>query len=423
MSGSPARNVFVPPSRRDVLGIAATGAALYASGAFAHARGSDTLRVGLVGCGGRGSGAVADCLRAAPGTEVVALGDAFADRLEACRTGLEAFAERNRVVPERCFVGFDAYQRVIASDVDLVILATPPGFRPQHLRAAVEAGKHVFMEKPVAVDPAGIRSVLASAEIARERGLAIVAGTQRRHDGAYQETIRRIHEGALGEIVAAQCYWNQGGLWMHPRQAAWSDLEWQMRNWLYFTWLSGDHIVEQHVHNLDVINWALGAHPVRCTGMGGRQVRIDPAYGNVFDHFAVEYEYPGGARVHSFSRQIDNCATRVAERIVGTRGTSDACGSIRGETNWRFEGEAVNPYQQEHADLIASIRAGAPLNEARQVAESTLTAIMGRMSAYTGKDLTWEQALESKLDLVPQALAFGPMEVAPVALPGRSEAI
>jgi predicted dehydrogenase len=414
----------LPLSRRGFLHASAAVAAGGVLGTnFAFAAGSDRLRVGLVGCGGRGTGAAGDCASAAEGVEIYALGDLFSDRLESCRRRLGRLAEKNQVTAERCFTGFDAYRRVIDSGVDLVLLTTPPGFRPMHLKAAVEAGKHVFAEKPVAVDPAGVRTVLAAAELAASKGVGILAGTQYRHHAGCIETIRRIHEGAIGEVVGAQCYHNTGGLWMHPRQPEWSDTEWQIRNWLYFTWLSGDHIVEQHVHNLDVINWVMRAHPVKALGMGGRQARTDPAYGHIYDHFTVEYEYPDGVHVMSMCRQIDRTASKVADHIVGTKGTSNARSSIRGATTWRYEGEAPNPYVQEHADLIASIRAGKPLNEGKQVAESSLTAIMGRMSAYTGQEVTWEQALNSKLDLFPEKLEFGPMPVAPVAVPGKTPLI
>jgi predicted dehydrogenase len=331
-----------------------------------------------------------------------------------------ALGAKIRVDDERSFSGFDAYGSVIASDVDLVLIATPPAFRPRHVAAAVEAGKHVFMEKPVAVDPAGVRSIIASSEKAARQGLAIVAGTQRRHEPKYRETIERLHGGAIGDIVAGQVYWNQGGLWMHPRKTEWSDMEWQIRNWLYFTWLSGDHIVEQHMHNLDVANWVLGSHPVKAVGVGGRQWRTDPAYGHVYDHFAIDFEYPNGARVQSMCRQIDGTAAFVGERFAGTRGRTNASGTIEGERAWRFSapGEPVNPYVQEHADLIASIRSGAPLNEGRQVAESTLTAILGREAAYTGAEITWEEILNAEQSLVPDTLALGEFPVAPVAVPG-----
>lgn len=378
------------------------------------------LRVGLIGCGGRGTGAATDCANSSANVEIVALGDLFKDRLDSCRENLKALGDKLKVSDERCFVGFDAYQKVLGSGVDLVLLATPPGFRPLHLRAAIDAGKHVFAEKPVAVDPTGVRSVLESAELAARKNLGLVAGTQYRHHNGYIETIKRVHQGAIGDIVAAQCYYNTGGLWVRPREPGQSDMEWQCRNWYYFTWLSGDHIVEQHIHNLDVINWALGSHPLKALGTGGRQVRTDPTYGNIFDHFTIEYEYPNGVRVMSMSRQMDGCATRVEDRLVGSKGTSDAKSLIRGTMPWRFEGPANNPYQQEHADLIASIRAGKPLNEGKQIAHSTLTAIMGRMSAYTGQEVTWEQAMNSKLDLVPKTFEMGPLPVQPVAVPGKT---
>jgi predicted dehydrogenase len=248
-------------------------------------------------------------------------------------------------------------------------------------------------------------------------------GTQRRHQNGYLEAMKRIKDGAIGEFVSARCYWNQGSLWVKPRETQWTDLEWQMRNWLYFTWLSGDHIVEQHVHNLDVINWALGAHPVAAVGMGGRQVRTDPAYGHIFDHFAVDYEYESGIRLMSMCRQIDGCENAIMESLAGSKGRVELNDGakrwrITGPSAWRFDGEANLPYRQEHTDLIASIRAGQPLNELKDVAESTLTAIMGRMSAYSGKKVTWEEARDSDESLVPKQLAFGPMPVPPVPRPG-----
>lgn len=385
-----------------------------------HVAGTDVLRVGLVGCGGRGTGAAMDCANAAPGVIVTALGDVFRERVDECRKNLAPLGDKLQVSDERCFAGFDAYRGVVASGVDVVLLCTPPGFRPMQLRAAVDAGKHVFMEKPVAVDPAGVRSVIESSATARQKGLGIVAGTQRRHQANYLAAMKRIHDGAIGEIVSANCYWIGGELWMHPRQPEWTDMEWQLRNWLYFTWLSGDHIVEQHVHNLDVINWALRAVPVKCLGMGGRQKRVDPQYGHGWDHFAVEYEYPSGVVVTSMCRQSDNCTFNVSELLVGTKGRSDACNWIRGRNAWQFSGNKPNPYQQEHTDLIASIRAGRPLNEGRRIAESTLTAIMGRMSAYTGREVTWEEALASEMKLMPERLEFGPLPTPAVAVPGMS---
>ncbi|MFN0137493.1 MAG: Gfo/Idh/MocA family protein [Phycisphaerae bacterium] len=384
----------------------------------------DKIRVGVIGCGGRGTGAAIDCVKSSANVEITALGDLFKERVDSCRAEIEKLGEASKATEATCFAGFDAYKQVLASPVDLVILAAPPGFRPPHYAAAIDAGKHVFMEKPVAVDPAGIRTVLAASQVAVAKRLAVVAGTQRRHQPSYLEAMERIHDGAIGDIVAAQCYWNQEGLWVKKQESNWSDMEWQCRNWLYFTWLSGDHIVEQHVHNLDVVNWAFGGVPTKCMGMGGRQWRTAAEYGNVFDHFAIDYEYAGGARVISMCRQIDKTSVRIGERIVGTRGVCKFDGSnaeIVGKKNWKFDdgGKPVNPYVQEHADLIDSIRSGKPLNEGKQVAESTMTAIMGRMSAYTGRELQWDWAMNaSKLDLTPEKMEFGPLPVGEPAMPG-----
>ncbi len=420
------QNTFDGITRRDfvkrsTIATAGMSAGLMASGNFAYADGTDTIRVGLVGCGGRGTGAAHDCYRSSEGVELVAMGDLFQDRMEESKGQLEErLGESFKVDQDHTFLGFDAYEKVIASDVDLVIFATPPAFRPTHLRAAIEAGKHVFIEKPVATDPTGIRSVMESAEMADKKGLAIVAGTQRRHDPAYRAAMKRIHDGAIGEVKAAQVYWNQGGLWHHEREPGMSDMEWQVRNWLYFTWLSGDHIVEQHVHNIDVANWALQAHPVKALGVGGRQARTDPSYGHIFDHFGIEFQYENGARVYSMCRQQEGTPSRVGEHIIGTKGTSDAHSQIQGTTNWTYEGEDVNPYVQEHADLVSSIRAGEPLNEGKRVAESVLTAIMGREAAYTGQEITWEQILNAELDLVPERFEFGSRPIPDVPKPGQT---
>jgi len=391
-----------------------------------HANGSDQIRVGVIGCGGRGSGAAGNVLESAENVKLVALGDAFPDRMAECRKKLEKYAEKAAVPEDRCFTGLDAFEKVLASDANYIVLSTPPAFRPQHLRAAVNAGKNIFTEKPLAVDGAGIRSVLETYELAKSKGLAIGTGTQRRHQLGYLEAMKRIDGGAIGEIVAARCYWNQGSLWKRDRQESWSDVEWQLRNWLYFTWLSGDHIVEQHVHNLDVMNWALHSHPLRAVGMGGRQVRTDVAYGHIFDHFAIDFEYPNEVHVMSMCRQIDGCEKSVSEALVGTQGqcvtSANARYTIAGKKTWSLDPKIEkNPYVVEHTDLIAAIRAGKPYNELKQTAESTLTAIMGRMSTYTGKAVTWEQALNSQEALVPEHLAFGPMPTPAVPIPGQTK--
>ena len=422
----PAANTSI--SRRDFVktAAAATVAAVVPAPFPVFAAGSDAIRVGVIGCGGRGTGAAIDCLTAAPGVEIVALGDLVPDRVESALGRLtQEFPGRVKVPATRCFTGFDNYQHVCAlPDVNLIVTAAPPGFRPLHLKAAVEAGKHVFMEKPVAVDPVGVRSVIASSDLAAQKHLAIVAGTQRRHQARYVEMLKRIHDGQIGEIVAAQCYWNMGDLWVKERAPGMSEMEWQCRNWLYFTWLSGDHIVEQHVHNIDVVNWAMGALPKNVMGMGGRQARTRPEFGNIYDHFAVEYEYANGVRAISLCRQTQGAAERVEERIVGTKGVALSSGQITGEKPWQFTADEPSPYVQEHIDLIASIRRGTPLNEGRQIAESTMSAIMGRMSAYTGRALSWNWAMEaSKLDLSPAKYEFGPNPVDPVAIPGTTPLI
>ena len=406
-------------------------AALSLPGWPAFAQNVAPLRVGVIGCGGRGTGAIGDVLMASPDVEVVALADLFPERVAKCRADIakratdEAtfapLAQRFKVTDDMTFTGFDSYKQILATNVDIVFITTPPAFRPIYVPAAIEAGKHVFMEKPVAVDPAGVRAIIAASDRAAAKGLGILTGTQRRHEAAYLETIGRIKDGAIGDIVGGQIYWNQGGLWKQNRQPAWSDMEWQIRNWLYFTWLSGDHIVEQHMHNIDVANWVLGSHPIKASGVGGRQSRTDPAFGHIFDHFAIDFEYANGARIHSVCRQVDGAQGFVGERFAGTKGTSDARSYIRGVNEWQRPRPAVRPptpYVLEHVDFIASIRAGKPLNEGRQVAESTLTAIMGREAAYTGRDVTWDEISAAPLDLVPKTIAFGPIATPPVPVPG-----
>jgi predicted dehydrogenase len=390
----------------------------------AFAAGSDEIRVGVIGCGGRGTGAIENVLAAAPGVRLVAIGDLFPDRLTASLENLKKLGDKVAVPPDRQFTGWDNHEKVIASDVNYVILASPPAFRPSHLKAAIEAGKHVFTEKPVAVDAAGYQTVVEAYELAKQKGLGVAAGTQRRHHGAYREAMKRVQDGAIGEIVAARAYWNQGGLWVKPRQPGWTDMEYQIRNWLYYTWLSGDHIVEQHVHNLDVVNWGMNAIPARVFGVGGRQARTAPEYGHIYDHFGLDYEYPNGVHMLSMCRQIAGTPGLVAESLVGTKGTLETQDGrryeITGANPWKWSGEYTNPYQQEHTDLIESIRAGKPLNELKQVADSTLTAICGRQAAYTGKVITFDQYVASGEDLSPQKLTFGPMTTPPVPVPGTA---
>ncbi len=422
-------------SRRDFLkaGTVAAGAALTTSmfPGGVYAAGSDEIKVGIIGCGGRGRGACENVLSSAKNVSIIAMGDAFEDRLDGTRKALERFAAGDGTVKSlgnkvdvagRTYTGLDAYKKVIDTPgVNYIILATPPGFRPIHLEAAINAGKNVFTEKPVSVDGPGIRKVLAAYETAKQKKLGVGAGTQRRHQAGYREVMKRVHNGEIGDIVGGACYWMQGILWRNPRKKEWNDLTYQLRNWYNFTWLCGDHIVEQHVHNIDVINWATQAHPVKAIGMGYR-TRTDPDYGHIYDFFAIDFEYPNGVHIVSMCRQISNCVNSVSEELVGTKGRSKPNAyTVNGKRVFNRRGE-TDPYVQEHTDLIESIRAGEPINELKNVAESTMTAIMGRMSAYTGKQITWDMALNSKQSLMPENLSWDmTLPEPPVAVPGKTQ--
>jgi predicted dehydrogenase len=421
--------------RRDFLkasGVAATAAlatTLLPGGV--HAAGTDEIKVGIIGCGGRGNGAGFDVLRAAKGVTIVALGDVFGDRLGGCRRDLERVANEddevkalgNKVQVEgRTHVGLNAYKQVLDTPgLNYVILATPPGFRPLHLQAAVAAGKNIFTEKPVAVDGPGYRKVIEAYQTAQKKRLGVGAGTQRRHQTGYLETMKRIHDGAIGDLVGGRCYWMQDILWKRARQPGMTDVAAQIHNWYNHVWLCGDHIVEQHVHNLDVLNWAFKGHPVRVVSMGYR-TRTDPGYGSIYDFFANDYEFPNGVHTLSMCRQISNCANSVSEALVGTRGTCQVNAySINGKRVLPRGVRDNRPYIQEHTDLIASIRRNEPINELKNVAESTLTAIMGRMSAYTGKPVTWDQAAKSSENTFPEGLTWDMrLAEAPVPVPGKT---
>ena len=401
----------------------------------------DKIKVGLIGCGGRGTGAgIIDCAESTPGVELVAIGDVFEDHVKSAPEQIKTNLQKRglpvkdiyKVTPETTFAGFDAYKNVIACDVDMIILTTPPFFRPQHLRAAVEAGKHVFMEKPIAVDPVGVRSVIESSDLAKEKGLAVVSGTQLRRILSNRETIKRVHNGDIGDLTGGQVVRAGGAMrdWRKEeenRKPEWSDMEYHIRRWLFWTWQSGDFITEMHVHNLDIMNWILQSHPVQCMGVGGRQVRTDAKYGDCFDHFAVEYEYPNDVRIEYIGTQIDGFTYRSDQRVTGTKGSVYLYGGngiIKGENPWKFEGEKPNPSVLQYAEMIESIRNGKPLNEGRQIAESTMTAILGRMSAYTGRALKWDWAMNaSKLDLTPGKMEFGDLPDMPIPMPGVTELI
>ena len=425
-------------SRRGVLksSAALSAAAMFSSLGtnFAYAQGSDEIRIGLVGCGGRGTGAAQDALKAAKGVKLTALADLFPDQLDVAK---KLFASKNEpdkfaIKDDQCFAGLDAHQKLLATDVNYVILATPPGFRPGMIEAAINAGKHVFAEKPLAVDPAGCRRVIAAGKAAAEKNLGLVVGTQRRHKRSYMDVIKRIHDGAIGDLISGQGYWLQGSLWVKRKEPNWSDTEWQIRNWLYFLWLSGDHIVEQHLHQIDVMNWIFKGPPRLAHGVGGRMVRTGPEYGHIYDFFSIEFEYPAGgknvARVQSMCRQIDNTRGMITEQVQGTKGSAIAETTLfdaKGTRAFKYEGPEDlaegedNPYMLEHRDLIESIRAGKPLNEAQQAADSTIAAIMGRTAAYTGKLVTYKMILEDPTDTFPKNLDLSaPMPTPPVPLPG-----
>ncbi len=412
-------------SRREFLttGVAMGATVLAAAPTLAFAHADDKIRVGVIGCGGRGSGAAAQCVASSENVELYAMADAFKDRLDSSRANLKnALGNKMNVSDDRCYTGIDAYKEVLKSGVDLVILATPPGFRPIHFKAAVEAGKHVFMEKPVATDAPGIREVIAAAQVASAKRLAVVAGTQRRHQASYIEVIKRIQGNAIGEVLGGQIYWNGGGVGNGTGPIPSNPtVEWQLRHWYFLTWLSGDHIVEQHVHNIDVANWVMNNHPQSALAVGGRSQRTAETFGQIFDHFATDFTYPGDVHIASMCRHWDNTPGNVSERFVGTKGTSDANSYITGPAEFKFMSPGRDPYVQEHVDLIASIRSGQPLNEAKRVAESTLTAIMARMAAYTGRVVTWEEALNSNESLRPSPLAFDTSAPVPAgAIPGKS---
>lgn len=407
----------------------------------AYAANSDTLKVGLVGCGGRGTGAASQALHGDKNVVLHALGDIFEDRLKGCLGQLKKeHAERTMVTPDTSFVGFDAIDKVLASGVDVVLLATPPGFRPYHLRKCVEAGKHVFTEKPMATDGPGVRMVLEAAALAKQKKLALTSGFCWRYNPAERQIMQRIHDGQIGTPMALQSTYNTGSLWVNPRKPEWNDMTYQLRNWYYFTWLSGDHLVEQAVHSLDKMQWAMKDEvPTKCVAHGGRQVRTGADFGHIYDHFSVVYEYAGGARGYHFARQQANTASENADHFVGTKGVAHikAFGALRitGDNPWglRNRDGIPNMYQVEHDEMYASIRKGEPINDGTWMAHSTLVAIMGRMAAYTGQEISWEQALNSKENLAKwvtnQEDAAGdakfdwnmPLRVPPVAMPGQTK--
>lgn len=423
--------------RRDFLkigGLALAGTAMPAvlapDRAFAGAK-QKKLKIGLVGCGGRGTGAANQALKADPDVVLHAMGDVFGDKLQTSLDNLSKIhGDKVKVKEKRRFLGFDAFQKVLESDVDVVILATPPGFRPEHLAASVEAGKHVFCEKPVAVDAPGIRKVLEAAKKAEEKNLSLVSGFCWRYHSPKRAIFQKINEGAVGDIATIYNSYNTSALWSHPREDGWTDMQYQLRNWPYYAWLSGDHIVEQAVHCIDMMSWAMGGKlPVSALGTGGRQVRTDPVFGHIYDHFAITYEYDNGARGFHFSRQQQNCQNSYDVEVFGSKGRavidcSRNIHEITGSTDWKFSGEQNDMYQTEHDELFASIRQEEPVNDGEYMAHSTMIAIMGRMAAYTGKKITWDEAINSTEVLGTGVSGWDQQPpAAKVAMPGITEFI
>jgi predicted dehydrogenase len=417
-------------SRRTFLHASTAALAATAVSSSSRAKPADLLHIGLIGCGSRGTGAAEQALKADKAVVLRAMGDVFEDRLQKSLAHLKEDKEVGGQVfveKKKCFVGFDAYKKVIDSGVDVVLLATPPGFRPMQLAAAIEAGKHVFAEKPVAVDAPGVRSVLESCALAKKKQLSVVSGLCLRYDNGFRETVRRLHDGAVGKIVALQANDLRGPNWVRERQEGANEMEYQMRNWYNFTWLSGDFNVEQHVHFLDVCAWVMrNEYPLRAVGTGGRQARTGPGTGHIYDHFSVVYEYANGVKLFSQCRQQKGCKNDISAHVLGSNGTALLSERhkglvIRATKDWYYDGPQNEMYQTEHDELFASIRAGKAINNGEYMAWSTLLAIMGRMAAYTGQEITWQQALESKAELRPSEYSWsGKPPPAEIAIPGRT---
>ena len=434
-----------PTSRRDFLkkssllaaGAAAAGGLQLGIARSAHAAGSEVIKAALIGCGGRGNGAISDCMTADEGVKVVAVADAFPDRATRAAERLrKQYAARADIPAERVFSGLDAFQKAIDSGIDLVVTATPPGFRPMVYAAAIKAGKHVFMEKPCCVDAAGYRTLMEANKAADEKGLKVGVGFQRRHEPKYQETVKRLHDGAIGKILFLRAYWNGSGIWNRKREEGMTEMQYQVNNWYHFCWLSGDNICEQHIHNLDVCNWVANDHPVEANGMGActrRYTGDNKGTGQIFDQHFVEFTYADGTKMYSQCRHIPGTFGSVSEAAHGAKGTSNCSGTIAGENAWKFDGKAAKNAKapkssmvQEHMDLIAAIRAGEKYNEGWHGASSSMTAVLGRMATYSGQTVKWEDAVTKGKTEFPELLAWdakapvekGPDGQYPIPVPG-----
>ncbi|MDF5690375.1 Gfo/Idh/MocA family protein [Aquirufa aurantiipilula] len=414
---------------------------------FSQSNVGDTLKVALIGCGGRGTGAIIQALSTKENIQLVAMADAFKDRLDDCYksvmnsrakdTSAKAVPvnQKVNVSEDHKFVGFDGYKQAMAL-ADVVILTTPPGFRPYHFEEAVRQGKQIFMEKPVATDPAGIQRVLAAAKIAKEKKLNVVVGLQRHYQNSYRDLMKRVQDGQIGDVVSASCWWNNDGVWVKPRKEGQTEMEYQMRNWYYFNWICGDHITEQHIHNIDVINWAKNGYPVRARGTGGREVRKGKDYGEIFDHHIVEFEYADGTILNSQCRHIPGTWTKVDEHLIGTKGKvlfdSAKILDLKGNVNYAFDKKTKenNPYQTEHDELWATVAAGEyKFADAENGAYSTMTSILGRMATYSGQVIEWDKAINSGINIAPSRFAWDadmPLKpdangLYPVAVPGKTK--
>ncbi len=433
MSDNPSRSSSTTdaarrPSRRDFLkrSTAVAGASLAGGLSIArgaHAQGSDTIKIAVIGCGGRGTGAAVQALnnKATANVKLVAMADAFGDRVDRCYASVKQRCGDKVDVPEdQKFSGLDCHEKAVACDVDMVLLCTPPGFRPMQFEAAVKAGKHVFMEKPMATDGPGVRQIRAANEEAKKKGLLVAVGHHLRHETKHTEVVRRIHEGAIGRLMYMRAYFNTGAIWVRRRQPDQTEMQYQVRNWYHFNWVCGDHIVEQHVHDLDVCNWMAQAHPIDAQGLGGRQVCTDPDHGEIYDHHAVEFTYPDGVKMFSYCRQINGCWGSFSEHAHGTKGYVSIEGHGRsklvvGDAEPVVWQRTEDGHQTEHDHLFAALLAGEKYNECDATLDSTMTAILGRMATYSGKMVTWDQAINSELDIMPKSWAW---DAEPPVTPG-----